>query len=504
VKPESSYTVWYRDDAACAEAIRSGGAVEVELSGYGANDAVLDFLVACGLWSVVTSMDPDGLRKDNGKPWRALNGVEVLRELAHVGCIAHCGRILRDVRLMMIAGFNAEAVARARSQDRPVVDPETLANHLARISPRSAARTFLDHIELLRRKRWIRGQTYVADAHEIIVPYGRRSERVGKVGEKYGYKLLVLLNATDRRERVVGFVLAPLHHGERALLRIVLRGLERRFGPVHQWLHTLVLDRGYWGAAYLLGLHQRYGIDVVTRAQHDELAIVEELDHLAASPDAPWTSRPETHSRLGPLLVRMVGFDGLDLFDASGKAVGQLNAVVADEYDAEGRRARDEKGNERPRFHYVTTLAAAARPHRIRAYYRRRWVIENQGFRELTQTWALDHLAGRRFNALNSRIAFALMLYNAERVFRMKHPDLWNEAHRRLQEMGQCDLLAGPSLAAYTPEGRLGVFTPRQYTHLVAERERHRIVHALREGLARGEPLERVLARLQAEPPCEA
>ncbi len=494
------YELWYRDDAACSEAIVSGAAVEVELSAYGANDLVLDFLVASGLWGVLTSMEPDGLRKPNGKPPRALNGVEVLRELARVERIAHCGKIVRDVRLMMIAGFNAEAVYRARVRDRPVVDPETLANHLARISPRSAARTFLDHVALLRRKRWVRGHTYVADAHEIIVPYGRTSERLGKVGEKYGYKLVILLNATEGRERVVGFVLAPLQRSERTLLRMILRGLARRFGPVGEWLHTLVLDRGYWGAEYLLGLRRRYGIHLVTRAQHGELAIVRDLDGLAALEGTPWQWTHETHSRLGQMRVRCAGFEGLELCGSAGSVVGTVNAVVAEEYDLEGRRMQDEKGQERPRVHYVTTLAALPRPHRIRHYYHMRWVIENQGFRELTQHWALDCLAGRRFNALNSRIAFALMLYNVERVLRMKHPDRWGQAHRRRLELGERDLLAGPSLAAYTPDGHLGVYAPAEYEQLIAQRERNRIVHALREGLARGETLERVLERLGTHP----
>lgn len=498
------YEVWYRDDAACSEAIASGAAVEVELSAYGANDLVLDFLVASGLWGVLTSMEPDLLRKHNGKPPRALNGVEVLRELARVERVAHCGKIVRDVRLMMIAGFNAEAVHRARVRNRPVVDPETLANHLARITPRSAARTFAEHVALLRRKRWVRGHTYAADAHEIIIPYGRSSERLGKVGEKYGYKLVMLLNATEGRERVVGFILAPLQRSERTLLRMILRGLQRRFGPVGEWMHTLVLDRGYWGADYLLGLRRCYGIDIVTRAQHDALAIVEDLDGLAASQDTPWQWANETHSRLGEMRVRCAGFEGLELCDSTGRVVGTVNAVVAEEYDPDGRRMRDEHGEERPRFHYVTTLPALPRPERIRHYYRMRWVIENQGFRELTQRWALDCLAGRRFNALNSRIAFALMLYNAERVLRMKYPDCWGAVRQHLLERGESDLLAGPSVAAYTPDGHLGVYTPAEYGQLIAKRERNRIVCALREGLARGETLERVLERLAANPPREA
>ena len=57
------YKVWYRDDVGCAEAIRSGAPVEVGLSAYGANDFVLEFLMGSGLWSLLTSMRPDRLRK---------------------------------------------------------------------------------------------------------------------------------------------------------------------------------------------------------------------------------------------------------------------------------------------------------------------------------------------------------------------------------------------------------------------------------------------------------
>ena len=66
-------------------------------------------------------------------------------------------------------------------------------------------------------------------------------------------------------------------------------------------------------------------------------------------------------------------------------------------------------------------------------------MIENQGFRELTQAGALDPLAGRRFHALNRRIAFALMRYNAERVLRMKHPGPCPEERERLRG-GDCPL----------------------------------------------------------------
>lgn len=237
----------------------------------------------------------------------------------------------------------------------------------------------------------------------------------------------------------------------------------------------------------------------MTRARDDGLEFVQELNRLAASPEAVWQWAHETHSRFGEIQVHLTGFDGIALYGQNGKVLGQLNAVADDEYDTAGQRLRDEKGDERPRFHYATTLPSAARPHRIRRYYRGRWVIENQGFRELTQAWALDCPAGRRFNILNSRIAFTLMLYNADRRLRMKHPELWQEVLRRQQAFGERNRLGGPSVAAYTPEGHLGLYTIAEYEQLVADRERHRLLHALREGLAQGESLERVLERLQSE-----
>jgi len=104
VSEARAYQVWFRAEAP----------VEVALSAYGANDGLLEFLVGSGLWGVLTGMFPDGLRKGNGKRWAALNGVEVLRELARVDRIAHCGKIVRDVRLSWVSCWRPCSAASAR------------------------------------------------------------------------------------------------------------------------------------------------------------------------------------------------------------------------------------------------------------------------------------------------------------------------------------------------------------------------------------------------------
>ena len=61
---------------------------------------------------------------------------------------------------------------------------------------------------------------------------------------------------------------------------------------------------GYWGAEYLLDMKRRYGVDVVTRAQHEDLAVVRDLEGLTSEVETVWCAKRETHSRLGEMEVR--------------------------------------------------------------------------------------------------------------------------------------------------------------------------------------------------------
>lgn len=492
-----SYRLWIRDDAGCREAILKGEEVEVVPSAYGENDFFIEFLMGSGLWHNITGMYPDILKKDNGKPWKALNGVELIRELADVDRIAHCGKVLSDLRLMMIAGFNVEEVMRARESGKFIIHPETLGNHLNRISPRSSQKTMLEHVRLLRKKRWIRGGVYVADAHEIIVPYGREFEKLGRVGKKYGYKLVILLNIEADRERIVGFSLAPLQRSERAMLKEILERLDKEVYPLQKMIKVLILDRGYWGANFLLGLNKRYGFHIVTRARDANLDIVKDIEGLLKSDSLEWKEYKEERSRLGKIRVKCVGIENLPLYNERGKKLGEVSATVADEYDQEGKRLLDEKGRIRPRMYYITTMPTERNPYRTRRYYLARWVVENQGFRELTQRWHIDTLAARKFNAINSRIAFVLMLYNGERILRMKHPNDWREEKDRLKGIGLKSLIGGPSLVVYSRKWSLGILSVDEYRRSILQADRRTIYEKLRRAARKGKDIEEVISSFE-------
>ena len=492
------FKTWLRDDPKAHEAILNGEKVEVAVTSYAANDFLLEFLMGSGLWEILASLRPRKLRKENGKPWRALNGLEVLRELSHVDRIAHCGKVIADTRLMLIAGFNAEEIRRTRSRGDMLVDPETLGNHLARMNGRDVIAAFYKHVALLREQKWIGPGVYAVDGHEITFPHARGWPGMGKVGEAYGYKLVLLLRVSPGEERIVGFALGALHVSEHRLLEILLRQFEEHVCPVRKLVEILVMDRGYWGAEFLLRLRKRYGFHFVTRAQHDKLNVVKNVEGLLQDKEiaGPGVRVKEERSRLGKIKVHLWGFDKIPLYADGDREVGHANVVVADELDAKGRPLLDSEGNAR-RLHYVTSLPAKGDPYAVRKLYLLRWILENQGFRNLTQRWSLDTPPGRDYGSILARMFFVFVLANAESVIEELFPGPWQEERKRLGRLGASGLIGGePGLAAYTPKGQLGILSTEEYGALVARRERATIIEELRRAHARGEGIEQVLGRL--------
>src|SRR2546425_11638290 len=87
---------WKKDRQQVEQDIVEGRPFRVLDSERGRFDAMLDFLLRSGLWAAATEMRPSGLKKDNGIPYRLLNGVECLREMAGIDTPANCGPLLKD------------------------------------------------------------------------------------------------------------------------------------------------------------------------------------------------------------------------------------------------------------------------------------------------------------------------------------------------------------------------------------------------------------------------
>lgn len=488
-----TWHLWREDKEAVAAKLEEGEKLSGHNSAFGDNDLIIGFLMVEGLWSVLVDTQADGLKKANGYSPRILNGLWALCELAGVERIARSGKVLGDEALLRMVGFQVEEIDEARAEGRLRVDPETLSNHLSRISAASVDRSWWEHVWLLRSKRWYRGGVYAVDGTDITIPYGQKDNYEGaeRRGEAVGYKLVVVLNIDEGHERVVGWALGGLARSEKSLLKEILKGLREQFGRLGDWMKILVMDRGYWGAEFLGALKRDEGVDYVTRARDDEVDVVRDVEGLARLESTVWHELPEQHSRLGNMLVRMAGFADLPLYDENDVDHGPCQVVVAEEFDLKRRRLP-----ERPRFHYVTSLpvdpADARSVQQVRTYYRRRWSVENQGFWVLTKRWNLDTLAARDLNAIRARLNFALQLYNAENCCAWKHPGSFQEELPRLKRPPQGERLGRPSIMIYTPEGKVGAFQVREYTDLIRKAFKSKV----RQGLGRGKSIEDILADL--------
>ena len=145
-----SFRIWRKDRQRVEQDILEGRPFEAFISERGRFDGMLDFQLRTGLSGAAIEMRPSGLKKDNGIPYRLLNGVECLREMAGIDTPANCGPLLKDSYLLERIGFTAEKVESRLRNDRTVIDPESLLNHLDRFSEQDLEAGFLQHLEVIR------------------------------------------------------------------------------------------------------------------------------------------------------------------------------------------------------------------------------------------------------------------------------------------------------------------------------------------------------------------
>src|SRR5437588_12720107 len=358
-----NFRIWEKDRTRVEQDIVEGLPFDAFVSERGRFDGMFDFLLRSGLWQAAVEMRPSGLKKDNGIGYRLLNGVECLREMAGLDTPANCGPLLKDAYLMERIGFTAEKVASRQAQDRTVIDPESLSNHLARFTEPDLEAGFLQHLKGIRSKRWLRGGVYAVDGHDILIPYGQGYEGAHRISEgAYGYKLLVLLNIQDDCELVVGYILGGLQESEITMLRRLLARLDKTMGPLREWLKILLMDRGYWGTDLFCELKQDYGIDFVSRVRDQKLELNGHIQRQLEEADRSWSSFQEQRQFSGSQEtqnVRVTALRPITLISDETPEHRQIgvNIVVAVQSHEDGSAILDTHGKDISRTDYITKPA---------------------------------------------------------------------------------------------------------------------------------------------------
>ena len=496
-----SFRIWEKDRQRVEQDIVEGRPFDAFISERGRFDAMFDFMLRSGLWSAATEMRPSGLKKDNGIPYRLLNGVECLREMAGIDTPANCGPLLKDAYLLERIGFTAEKVGSRLAKDRTVIDPESLMNHLDRFREADLEAGFLQHLEVIRSKRWLRGGVYAVDGHDLVIPYGQGYEGARHISDgAYGYKLLVLLNVQDDCELIVGFILGSLQESEITMLRRLLARLNRTMGPLRQWLKIRLMDRGYWGTDLFCELKQDYGIDFVSRVRDERMDVNGLIQRQLDEADRSWSSFSEERQFWGrkeTQPVRVTALRPITLIsDEKPHRQIAVNIVVAIQSHANGAPIRDKQGKDISRSDYITSLAPGRHGVKVRGFYRGRWGIENQGFRSLSQTWDIDRPAGHSYGAVLARLVFVFMIYNTRHLFEKesRHRSDYAEQLRQMRAYGPGIALVGATIVALTLSGFCSALTARELLKLHQQRMRNLIER----GMAAGKTVEEVMRELDS------
>jgi Transposase DDE domain len=496
----SAFRIWEKDRSRVEQDIVEGRPFQVWDTERGRFDAMFDFLLRSGLWDAATGMRPSGLKKDNGIGYPLLNGVECLREMAGIDTPANCGPLLKDPYLLERIGFTAERIHNCLAKDRGVVDTETLLNHLSRFTEKDLEGGFLEHLQVIRHKRWLRGGVYAVDGHDIVIPYGKGYEGARRISDgAYGYKLLVLLNLQDDCELIVGYLLGGLQENEITMLRRLLARLDHTIGPLREWLKILLMDRGYWGTDLFCELKQDYGIDFVSRVRDEKLDIHDDLQRQVEEAGRSWAEIEEQRQFSGrqeKQKVRLTALRPITLISDESEAHRQVavHVVVAVQSHMDGSPIRDKKGKDISRTDYVTSLSPGRHGVKVRRFYRSRWGIENQGFRCLSQTWDIDRPAGHSYGAVLGRLVFVFMIYNARQLFEKEsqHRPDYAEQLRQMRSYGPAIRLAGATIIAVTASGFCCALSSPQMLKL----QKQRLLKMMQRGLKDGKSLEEVIQEL--------
>src|ERR1700674_1262338 len=495
-----SFRIWEKDRARVEQDIVEGRPFDAFVSELGRFDAMFDFMLRNGLWQAATEMRPSQLKKANGIPYRLLNGVECLREMAGIDTPTNCGPLLKDAYLLERIGFTAEKVKKRLAKDRTVIDPESLSNHLARFSELDLEAGFLQHLEVIRGKRWLRGGVYAVDGHDILIPYGKGYEGARRISQgSYGYKLLVLLNIQDSCELIVANIWAGLEESEITMLRRLLARLDKTMGPLRQWLKILLMDRGYWGTDLFCELKQDYGIDFVSRVRDEGLDLHGPIQRQLEEPDRSWSSFQEQRQFSGrqeTQNVRVTALRPITLISDDPPAHRQIavNVVVAIQSHPDGTAILDKNGKDISRTDYVTSLAPGRHGGKVRGFYRGRWGIENQGFRSLSQTWDIDRPAGHSYSTVLARLVFVFLIYNVRHLFEKesRHRPDYAEQLRQMRSYGPGIGLAGAAIVALTASGYCCALTARELMKL----QKQRLLKKIERGLEAGKSVKEVMREI--------
>jgi len=350
--------------------------------------------------------------------------------------------LFRDTALLKIIGFTARQIQegfcrRGKGKRRGPMHRDTLADFLSKFSSKEVDFILREAVRVLVKHKLIRGRAYILDATDLPTTkcykgcgvkkvvqrkWSQEGKEVEVVKYVYGYKLLVLLEA--KQKRVVAARVVKINEHEKNFTKEMIKEAQHRTGGK---LKVLLVDRGFIDGVLLWWLSKKMRIKFVIPARSNMEVSQDIRGFRSEKGDGQRIFTEQTQE------MKVMGVRGLLSYDQFGEEehgrrkgrkdfkANPINGVMVLRWDKKDYPPGKEKV-------FLTNLAVS-RPMKIIDQYDLRSEIENRGFRELKQGYHLLKYPQKTEAAVRAHAVLTLILYSMVNAYK-------SEQGQRLAHLG--------------------------------------------------------------------
>lgn len=458
-----AYELRRHDRAAVVAGLQNGEYEAIATSGQSAVDELVHLSIELGVFEALRLIRV--LRERQGIPDELLlRALAVLPFVEALGLSSAAGELVKDAALLLEIGYSIRQVQEGFNGRHHGGDKKAKPHHVE-VLRQELARIDLGSLDKFRQacigELFRRGRVCAIDGS----------------GLKKRYRMVGLLSVCKGQPLWLSWRLLKGEQSEKGGKASVVRGLVEDViaSGGAQAIEWLLMDALYADGPLLAWLEHGCGIHALVRLPEDRL-LYEDLQGLASHGLTDWQTHSDVryvrgHRQLRPVSVTMAAqLTSWDSFVAAGQGYGvehpSLWAALVHSVD----KAKPEEVEDWALVstHPFNSAWAAY------SLWRRRWLIENGGFRELKEGWHLERAPWSWTDdvVVAARLTFTLIAYNVAQIAKTaKGRQLTDRGIRRLRR----DLNAtyGPAPVIVFTEQAFAVFHIEEIMALVGLSPRH-------------------------------
>jgi len=408
------YELKRQDREVVLEALQRGEYEAIATSGQGALDALVHLAIEVGVFEALSVITIT--REREGVPDALLlRTLAILPFVEGIGLSAAAGRLFEDAAILLQLGYTIEQVQEGfndrhhageeKATTSTPCHPEVLRQELARIDVESLDAFRKAAVQQLFARKLVRGKVCAIDGSGLK----DRSRLVG-----------VLTVQADQALWLTWRVLkggASEKGKEASVVRSMIEEIREVGGA--EAIEWLLMDALYADGPLLAWLEYECGIHALVRLPEDRL-LMADLQGLARGGLLEWSTHTDLRYVAGQKHVREVSvamdenLTSWDSFLTAAEAYHVENptlwGALIHAIDVEDQSAVEDWG----------LVSTHPFPSAWAGYcqWRKRWRIENTGFRELKEGWHLERAPWSYTNdiVVASRVALTLVAFNVAQI----------------------------------------------------------------------------------------